>query len=646
MSRTITFGIAAVLVFLATCQAPPQRDAARPEPLPQPHYAQVTAHPDDDLLFMNPDLAEGLRSGHPTTGIYLTAGEAAVPDQAGYSAARQEGTRAAYARMVRKPNEWSRGTIPVGRGRLAEVDTLHADPDVRLVFLNLPEDANPQSGRHALSRLRHDPALTVTTTVPAGAAVPHPQLFDRRAVVESITALLDAFQPTVMRLQDDQPDRRYQSNWVGVHNHPDHVAGAALAKEALAAHRPRAFSPMVLTYRDYNVADTPSALSDEDKGTTREAFAAYAAHDVLAKGGIYRSWSDNSAYRWPRGGGWAVRGGDGVVRAFSVRAHGLARWTRTPQGFWNGPELMPLPEPLRPRISLLGEGQRQPVLVAQSGDGSRILLLRQERSGVWPRRWEVVDAPAAADPAQNGPPAATVDSDGRIVLAVKNAAGGVSIRRESSPGSSRWQPWSDLVGTDAQDGVSIVAGVGGVAHVFATTREQVLHWEVPRSGGARAEAVPIGPARPAGAPVTERARDGLIRLLVRTDRGGELVERTLTPQGWRGGPVTSPGPGGIGDPVAAGPGPHGFADLVRVARDGAGNVHVADLAGGGWVDVGGSVTDHPAPVVEPNGDITLVGLGVDGGLVVNTGAHGPGGLRFAGWRPAVVEPPVAAAGAD
>lgn len=646
MSRKIAFGIAAVLVLLATCGAPPQRDPAGPEPPPQAHHAQVTAHPDDDLLFMNPDLAEGLRSGRPTTGIYLTAGEAAVPDQAGYSAARQEGTRAAYAQMVRKPNEWLRGTMPVGHGRLAEVDTLRADPDVRLVFLNLPEDANPQQGRHALSRLRHDPALTVTTTVPAGAAVPHPQLFDRRAVVESITALLDAFQPTVVRLQDDQPDRRYQSNWVGVHNHPDHVAGAALAKEALAAHRPRAFSPMVLTYRDYNVADTPSALSDEDKGTTREAFAAYAAHDVLAKGGIYRSWSDNSAYRWPRGGRWAARSEDGVVRAFSVRAHGLARWTRTPQGVWNGPELMPLPEPLRPHVTLLGEGREQPVLVAQSEDGARILVLRQERSGIWPRRWEVVDAPGAADPVQNGLPATTVDSDGRIVLAVKNAAGGISIRRELSPASQRWQPWSDLGGTDVQDGVSIVPGGGGVVHVFATTREQVLHWEVPRTGDARAEAVPIGPARPAGAPVTERARDGLIRLLVRTDRGGELVERTLTPQGWRDGPATSPGTGGIGDPVAAGPGPHGVADLVRVARDGAGNVHVADRAGAGWVDVGGSVTDHPAAIVEPNGDITLVGLGFDGGLVVNTGAQGPGGLRFAGWRPGVVAPPVSAAGAD
>ncbi|MEB3371841.1 PIG-L family deacetylase [Saccharopolyspora mangrovi] len=631
MSRRIAFGIGVVLLVLASCQGPgrPHATDPAPHPLPPAHHAQVVAHPDDDLLFMNPDLAEGLRSGRPTTGIFLTAGEADVPDKAGYSAARQEGTRAAYAQMVRKPNDWSRGTMPVGHGRLAEVDTLRADPDVKLVFLNLPEDANSQQGRHALTRLRQEPSLTVTTTVPAGAAVPHPQSFDRRAVVEALTALLDAFQPTVVRLQDDQPDGRYQPNWAGVHNHPDHVAGAALAEEAVAAHRPAAFSPVVQTYRDYNVADTPASLSDVEKRSTREAFTAYAGHDVLATGAIYRSWSDNSAYRWPRRGRWAAWGEGGAVQAFAVRAHGLARWTRAPHGVWSGPELLPLPEPLRPQLTVLGG-----TVVAQSENGSRILV----RSPGEPGRWDVVDGPAAADPTENGPPAATVDSDGRIVLAVKNAAGGVSLRRQSSPGSARWQPWTELGGTDVQDGLSLVPAGDGAVHVFAATRGKVLRWEVARTGAAQAEAVPIGPARPAGAPVAERARDGSVRLLVRTDRGGELVERTLTRQGWREDRTTLPGPGGIGDPTATGPGPQGSADLIRVARDGAGNVRVADRAGGPWSEVGGAVTDHPAAVVEPGGEVTLVGLGFDGALLINPGAKGAGGLAFAGWRPAVVPP--------
>ncbi|RRO16657.1 hypothetical protein EIL87_12595 [Saccharopolyspora rhizosphaerae] len=640
MSRFAALGLGAVLLFLATCQGPPKPPADEPEPpapLPPAHHVQIVAHPDDDLLFMNPDLAEGLRSGRQTTGIYLTAGEADVSNKARYGAARQEGTRAAYAEMVRKPNDWVRGTIPVGRGRLAEVDTLREAPHVRLVFLNLPEDANSQHGEHTLTRMRADPSLTVTTTVPAGATVPYPQTFDRGAVVDALTALFDHLQPTVVRLQDDQPDGRYQNVWVGVHNHPDHVAGAALTREALAAHRPSAFSPMVVTYRDYNVADTPAALSDVDKRTTRAAFSAYARHDVFAEGLMYQIWSDNSGYRYPRRGRWAAWGEGGAVQAYAVRAHGLARWTRSADGDWAGPDLLPLPEPLRPQVTLLGG-----TLVAQSANGARILLLRQ---GSHPR-WEVVDAPAAADPAENGPPAATVDSDGRIVLAVKNSAGGVSIRRQVSPGSARWQPWTELGGTDVQDGLSVVPAEDGVVHVFAATRGKVLRWQVPRAGTAHPEEVPIGSAHPAGPPEAERARDGSIRVLVRTDRGGELVELASTRQGWSPGRTTYPGAGGVGAPTLVTSGPRSGADLIRVARDGAGAVRVADGAGKPWTELGGAVSDHPAVVAEPGGGVTLIALGFDGELLVNRGSPAPGGLAFTGWRPAVVTPTVLAERAD
>lgn len=649
MSRAAALAIAAVLGLLAACQQPPGHDTGpqQREPPRQPHHVQVVAHPDDDILFMNPDLAAGIRAGRATTGIHLTAGESNVAEPARYGAERQEGTRASYAQMAREPNDWARSTIPLGHGRVAEMDTLRADPGVKLVFLNLPEDANAQRGGHALTRLVQDRegAFTVNTTVPADATVQHPQPYDRRAVVEALTSLFDIFQPTAVRLQDDQPDERYQPGWDGAHNHPDHVAGAVLAKEALAAHRPDALPPTVLSYRDYNVADTPGGLSEPDKRATREAFAAYSAHDVFTNGGVYETWSDRSAYRWPRRGTWAARDARGRVQAFSVQANRIAHWTRTAEGTWKGPQLRPVPEPLRPQVSVLGEGRGRLVLLAQSADGARLLVKRQDEQGSWPREWQVLDAPAGGDPAQTGPPAGTVDSDGRIVLAVKNAAGGVSIRGESTPGSLQREPWTDLGGADVQDGLSVVSGRGGAVHVFAATREEVLHWEAPDSGGASREVVPIGSAEPAGAPVAERDREGRIRLLVRTNRDGELVERALTPQGRWEGRAALPSPGGIGVPVLAAPGPRARADLVRVARDSAGAVHVAERAGprGSWTDLGGAVTDHPAAVTEPDGTITLVGLGVDGRLVVNTGAQDSADAASAGWRPAVSASPDVAA---
>lgn len=637
---------AALLVILSGCQAPPQRNEGS-QPLdapPSARYVQVVAHPDDDLLFMNPDLAEGVRAGRPTTGIYLTAGESDTPDPAHYSAERQEGTRASYAQMAHAPNEWRRSTIPAGQGHVAELNTLRANPDIKLVFLNLPDDANPRHGEHVLTRLsqdRHD-ELTVNTTLPAGSTVQHPQPYDRSAVVDALTTLFDTFRPTVVRLQDDQPDQRYQRDWAGVHNHPDHVHGADLAQEALGAYRPDGLPPTVVAYRDYNVADVPGGMSAQDQRTTREAFAAYSAHDALTStGGVYGRWSDRSAYRWPRRDAWAVRDARGGVQAFSVQAHALAHWTRTAEGRWRGPDLQPLPEPLRPQVSLLGEGRGRPALVAQSADGARLLIKRQDRLGAWPREWQVLNTPAGADPAQTGPPAGAVDADGRMVLALKNSAGGVSISRESAPGSLRWQPWTDLGGNDVQDGASVVADREGAVHVFATDRAHALHWTVPESGPARSEQVPIGGAAPTGAPTATLDRTGRIRLLVRTDRDGELVERALTPAGKWDGRQTLPSPGGIGVPGLVAPGPHTRTDLVRIARDGAGAVHVAEQAGprGNWSDLGGVVTDHPAAVAEPDGTMNLIGLGGDGRLMVNTGSQGAADLTFTGWQAAVTEPP-------
>src|SRR5699024_4028112 len=154
------------------------------------------------------------------------------------------------------------------------------------------------------------------------------------------------------------------------------------AREALAAHRPNGVPPTVLTYRDYNVGDAPGGLPAQDERTTREAFAAYSAHDRLTNtGGIYGIWSDRSAYRWPRRDAWAVQDARGGVQAFSVQARTLAHWTRTAEGDWRGPELRAVPEPLRPQLSVLGEGRGRPALVAQSVDGARLLVKRQDRLG-------------------------------------------------------------------------------------------------------------------------------------------------------------------------------------------------------------------------------------------------------------------------
>ncbi|MFD0346121.1 PIG-L family deacetylase [Kitasatospora aburaviensis] len=64
---------------------------------------QIVAHQDDDLLFMNPDLLNSIRSGTKTTTIYVTAGESNRKPAEPYARNRQVGVQLAYAAMAGVP---------------------------------------------------------------------------------------------------------------------------------------------------------------------------------------------------------------------------------------------------------------------------------------------------------------------------------------------------------------------------------------------------------------------------------------------------------------------------------------------------------------------------------------------------------------
>lgn len=100
----------------------------------------VVAHQDDDLLFMNPDIAADVQAGKNVTVLYTTAGD--VPfiaarqlgDQE-YVSLRQNGVRAAYAKALNVPNLWDWTPISV-EGREIPANTLHGTR-LRLAFMGL-----------------------------------------------------------------------------------------------------------------------------------------------------------------------------------------------------------------------------------------------------------------------------------------------------------------------------------------------------------------------------------------------------------------------------------------------------------------------------------------------------------------------------
>ncbi|MEK6441511.1 PIG-L family deacetylase [Pseudonocardia sp. T1-2H] len=62
----------------------------------------VVAHEDDDLIFLNPAIVQGIRRGSPTRTVYVTAGEfnGNGTTREAYAGQRRDGECSAYASMA------------------------------------------------------------------------------------------------------------------------------------------------------------------------------------------------------------------------------------------------------------------------------------------------------------------------------------------------------------------------------------------------------------------------------------------------------------------------------------------------------------------------------------------------------------------
>jgi LmbE family N-acetylglucosaminyl deacetylase len=537
-------------VILLACSSTPDR--ALPGAPVAVRFVQVVAHADDDVIFMNPDLASGIRAGHPTIGIYLTAGETDKVDAEAYAARRQAGTRAAYARMAGVADEWHAERLDVNPTHAVELYTLRAKPQVQVVFVNLPESNDPRAagGREALVRLWRDSQdmLRVNTLVPAGGVVRQSYVYTHNDVVQLLAGLFSRFEPTVVRAQDPYPDNRYFKISPRFHDHPDHVMTARFTAAAAALYTGPRF--VLENYRDYNVADAPVNLTPADQRDKADIFGAYVPHDSeTSLGPPYDSWLPRMYQRYPRGSSWFADG-----KAYAVFSGRL--FAGKPGGAWD-----PLPwasGPLLPAVS----AARGWIVGKRANDNEIVALI----DGSWRSLGTLGDLAQVGSPVTNGE-----------AVYVKNARGGVSVWR---PG----RDWTDIGGTDIQDGLA-VAG----EYVFASTRDKVVRWANDRLDPGFALPRPAGPPAvtmlPTGPAVTYRTAGGEIAL---SSGNGDRILSGLP---------------GSGNPAIGASGSQVFV----FARTSAGGLAVN--SGSGWTDLGGQVLDQPAAT-----GTGAIALGPDGRL--------------------------------
>src|SRR5690606_22073362 len=94
------------------------------------------AHLDDDLLFMNPDLAANIEAGGCVRVVYLTASDAGEGEP--YMLGRERGVRAAYAYMAGQPDLWKEDAVRVDGYDIARF-TLQGNPGVQLWHMRLQD---------------------------------------------------------------------------------------------------------------------------------------------------------------------------------------------------------------------------------------------------------------------------------------------------------------------------------------------------------------------------------------------------------------------------------------------------------------------------------------------------------------------------
>ncbi|MER5973855.1 PIG-L family deacetylase [Streptomyces sp. NPDC002055] len=522
---------------------------------------QVVAHPDDDLYFMNPDLSQSLRSGNALATVYLTAGESngvnasaeearrkQLPaDRAKFAKARQNGIRAAYARMATgdSASPWRREVVPTDGGGEAELDTLRAHPKIRLVWLQLHEAESIGRDRpHSLRGLWDGRVSALNSLLASGSVVSEDFAYSGEQLVSTLTGLLERFRPTYVRMQDPTPDSKRSG--IGWTDHQDHMYGARFLQRALARYAEEPDRPLVGTqvYLGYLNGSLPHTLDRTALRTKLDAIRTYGwtdGRDCRDSAGcgdlkvgarpLGFNWAQSIRYHRGESTSWLQPQRNGALRAFATLDGRLAVWSQRTRGSaqWSGPDLLPGAgiddgvTSLRLRDgriavfatrTLLGTGpadyRRELVTTAQTVPGGRF------------GPWESLGAPGpdAVSSWQLGAPAVTLDGSGRATVYLRNPAHGLSSRTRNADGS--WQPWTDLGGTGLLGNLAVATDRKGRMHVLAATPASVLAWSQPRRGAAMGAPEPTGLPATTG-PLTAHPDATGVRLYFRRPGSADLL---------------------------------------------------------------------------------------------------------------------------
>ncbi|MFD9101401.1 PIG-L family deacetylase [Streptomyces virginiae] len=539
--------------------------------VPDPgRVVQIVAHPDDDLYFMNPDLRYSISAGHPVTSVYLTAGEAdgvnaapakgatAKPDKPAYAEARQNGIRAAYAKMATgdRSSAWKRTVVPTKGGGHAEVDVLVANPRVNLVWLQLREAGHGYADvPDSLHGLWDGKVARLESMLSSGTPVKQRFAYSKDQVVQTLVGVLEQYAPTTVRFQDPTPGRYPDTKQYT--DHQDHFYGARFVQMATAAYakdvkdRPH-FA--VQNYVGYFNGSLPSALDPQEAKEKLDSLDTYAWLDRQNHCGSNAGcgdlkvsdhpagnrWTDSINYARGTGTNWLTSDKDHGLWAFKVLDGQVAVWHRPgPVGAWRGPDLLPGAgmDPGASAVTL--KDGRIAVFGTRTSFGARPTDYRREVVHAVQKspgadgfgEWQSLGTPETADETWTSDisaPAVSVDGTGQLAAYVRDGAYGLRGRVQQADGG--WGPWEKHGGEDLHGAPVTATDGAGRRIVLSATSKSVVGWAQPKPGA------PLGRVTATGLPdttlpLTAEGREGGVRLWFRKPGSGNVRTALMTADG-------------------------------------------------------------------------------------------------------------------